>query len=229
MRVEGSAGEAAPRKKRKKRSFVIRHQGLVFRVLLEMLLPKTFTKHEQEQSRAGMSITVLRALRNLRKSTRQSARALASLLNADLPPLLPIQAPLRAPGIRHPYLLLPVQPRCLPLPVQAGILQVLERDGATARAAIFRVFTLVAMVRYTKIVLDHLLPVQKHWRRIMSLPSLLCRRTCQIIVPLHSLCMALPFPLLERMIVKLSARSPLKSPQPRNLQLALTLPIFTSL
>ena len=39
--------------------------------------------------------------------------------------LLPIQAPLRARGTPLPYLLLPVRPRCLALPVQAGILRVL--------------------------------------------------------------------------------------------------------
>ena len=71
-----------------------------------------------------MSITVLRALRNPRKSI-QSVLALVSFLNADLLPLLPIQAPLRARGTPLPYLLLPVRPRCLALPVQAGILRVL--------------------------------------------------------------------------------------------------------
>ena len=120
--------------------------------------------------------------------------ALVSHLNADLLPLLPIQAPLRARGIRHPYLLLPARPRCLPLPVQADILRVLEREGVTARVVTFRVFTLAVMARYTKIVPDHLLPVQKLWKRIVSLPFLHYRRTCPIIVPLHSLHTTLPFP-----------------------------------
>jgi hypothetical protein len=89
--------------------------------------------------------------------------ALVSYLNADLPPLLPIQAPLRARWIRHPYLLLPV---CL---------RVLEREGVTARVLTLQVFTLagIQVARYTKVVLlDHLLLVQKLWRGIMSLPFL---------------------------------------------------------
>ena len=99
--------------------------------------------------------------------------ALVSHLNADLLPLLPIKAPLRARWIRHPYLLLPVRPQCLPLSVQAGILRVLEREGVTAWVLMLQVFTLAGIARYTKIVLpDHLLLVQKLWRGIVSLPFL---------------------------------------------------------
>ena len=215
MRPERSAEEVAPRKKRERRNLVRQRRGLVFLALLEMLLPKTFTKYEWGQSQVGMSITVLRVPRSPRKSIRQSVHALVSLPNADLPPLLLIRAPLRARGIRHPCLLLPVRPRCLLLLVQAGILLALEKEGVTVRVVTFPVFTLVAMARCTKIALDHLPLVPKLWKRIVFHPCLHCRRTYQIIA-LRRLRMVLPFPLPQPMIVRLIARSPSRFPRPRS-------------
>lgn len=228
MRVEKSAEEVVRRKERERRSFVSQHQGLEFPALLEMSLPKTFTKHDQGLLRAGMSIIVLQDLRNPRKSMRQLVLASVSPLNVDLPLRLLIQALLRVRGIQLHCLLLPVQPRYPPLPALAGILRELVKEGVTVRVVTYPVFTLVAMACSTRIVQDRLPLVRKLWKRIVFLPFRHCQRICQIIVHLHIPRTGLAFLLLEWRITRLTVRSLSRFRQPRSLPSTLTRLILTS-